>query len=283
MLRFGVKSLTIRSPMLILVQTTNIIIVSHLGPASLAVFSRSLALVRHVESFISKFAFILAPTAGSLQGLGKEGELRNFFMENTRYGVAFSAPILFFLIFDGDLILRFWMGEQYVHGSILTILALGYFLPIAQNSVREILKGMNAHGRIGILSFCISIGCFFSGSILLKEIGWTMDGAAVLLAVSLTVGLGFAPPLYACRKLRVPYAQYLYRSILPPLLCNGVFIAALLAGRLVFPTNGPAAICVGGATGLFLLTFLYLIYVFPGKANTLWKSFQQKKNSLPSP
>lgn len=278
MIRFGLKSLAIRSPTLILVQTTNIIIAAHLGPSALAVFSRSLALVRHVEGFMSKFAHILAPTAGSLQGMGKDEELRRFFLKTTCYGVAFASPLLFFLIIDGDLVLSLWMGERYVHGQVLTILALGYFLPTAQNSVREILKGLNAHGKVGILSFFISGICFLIGYFFLNETGWTLDGAAIVLALSLFIGLGFVPTVYACRKLQVPYLRYLVHSVLPPLFCNIPFVACLLVGRKLFPANPIVAGGVGGAAGMLLLVILYLWLIFPEKGKMLCVRFRHKRD-----
>jgi O-antigen/teichoic acid export membrane protein len=278
MLRFGLKTLAIRSPLLILVQTTNLLIASHLGPASLAVFSRSLALVRHTEGFMSKFAFILAPTAGSLQGQGKEGEMRRFFLDTTRYGVAFASPMLFFLTIDGDLILRLWMGERYVHGPVLAILAIGYFLPISQNSVREILKGMNAHGKIGLFCFGLTGACFLSGYLIFRQTAWTLDSAAILLAISLGVGLGLPPPVYACIKLKTSVTHYLRHSLLPPLICNSVFIASLLAGRHLFPTSALIAIGTGGAVGVLLLTPLYLRFVFPLQGVKIWLKFKEKLN-----
>jgi O-antigen/teichoic acid export membrane protein len=281
MTHFGLKSLIIEAPSLFLVQTINIFLVQNLGPASLAVFSRSIALVRHTEAFMSKFSFILTPTVGSLQGMGKEEELRIFFLKSTRYGVAFASPLLLFLIINGDLILRLWMGERYVHGSILAILALGYFLPTTQGSIREILKGMNAHGKIGLINFCISIVCFLAGFALLQTIGWTMNNAAALLAVSFSASLGLSPALYACHKLKVSYLHYFFYSILPPLLCNTVFIACLLAGRRFFPANTIAAVGVGGTVGIVLLTILYLRFIFPDKGKELSKVLQQRLGLRP--
>ena len=278
MLRFGLKTFAIRSPLLILVQTTNLLIASHLGPASLAVFSRSLALVRHTEGFMSKFAFILAPTAGALQGQDKEADLRRFFLNTTRYGVAFASPMLFFLIIDGDLILRIWMGERYVHGPVLAILAIGYFLPISQNSVREILKGMNAHGKIGLFCFCLTGICFLTGYIIFKQTDWTLNSAAILLAVSLGVGLGIPPPVYACIKLKTSLTHYVLHSLLPPMLCNSVFVASLLAGRYLFPNNAFIAVGVGGSVGVLLLAPLYLYFVFPEQRPKIWLKVKEKLN-----
>ncbi|MBV5329215.1 MAG: lipopolysaccharide biosynthesis protein [Chlorobium sp.] len=275
MTRFGLKSLIFGAPSLFLVQTINLFLVQNLGPGSLAIFSRAMALVRHTETFMSKFAFILAPTAGSLQGLGNTEELRLFFLETTRYGVAFATPMILFLILDGDLILRLWMGDKYVHGPVLAILALGYFLPTAQNSIREILKGMNAHGKVGILSLCIAMGCFLVGFLLLQKFGWTLNSAATVLAISLSASLGFTPTIYACRKLHVSYSQFILHSLLPPLLCNGIFVVCLLAGRQLFPANMVAAAGMGGLVGIVLLTCLYLYFIFPQKGKEIWKSLNK--------
>jgi O-antigen/teichoic acid export membrane protein len=275
MTRFGLKSLIFGAPSLLLVQTINLFLVQNLGPASLAIFSRAMALVRHTETFMSKFAFILAPTAGSLQQLGNTDELRLFFLETTRYGVAFATPMILFLIFDGDLILRLWMGEKYVHGPVLAILALGYFLPTAQNSIREILKGMNTHGKVGILSLCIAMGCFLVSFILLQKIGWTLNSAATVLAISLSASLGFTPTIYACHKLQVSYPRFISHSLLPPLLCNSIFVICLLAGRRFFPANMVAAAGMGGLIGIMLLTCLYLYFIFPKKGKELWKSLSK--------
>ena len=266
---FGIKSIVLELPSLLLVQTINIFILLNLGPVSLAIFSRSVALVRHTEAFMGKFSFILTPTVGSLQGMGKEEELRLFFLESTRYGVAFAAPILFLLIFNGDILLQVWMGEHYVHGSILTILAMGYFLPTAQNSIREILQGMNAHGKVGLINCCIAFGCFLAGFTLLQIKGWTINNAAALLALSFSASLGITPAIYACHKLKVRYAHYLRHSIIPPLLCNGVFIACMLAGRRIFSENMILAGIVGSIVGILLLIFLYMRFIFPDKGRKI--------------
>ena len=274
LMRFGMKSFIAEAPLLLLVQTTNLFLVRNLGPQSLAIFSRSLGLVRNTEVFMNKFAFTLSPTAGSLQGMGKEEELRRFFLETTRYGVAFAAPALFFLIIDGDLILRLWMGERYMHGSILTILALGSFLPIAQNSVREILKGMNAHGKMGIVSFCAACACFLVGFVILSQLGWSLNSAAILLATSLTAGLGFVPATFACHKLKISYGHYLRYSLFPPLACNIIYVSSLLAGRQFFPNNIAASTAMG-VTGALLLTILYLRYIFPKQGKALLDALRQ--------
>jgi len=262
--RFGAKTFIFGLPPLILVQTTNMFVVGTLGPAALAVFSRSLALVRHVETFIGKFAFILAPTAGSLQSLGNQEELRRFFLSASRYGVAFTMPILLLLILYGDLVLNLWMGTRYTGNAALMILALGYFLPISQSSVREVLTGLNQHGKIGLFTCCLSLALFIAGSLFFIQAGWTLNRAAILLALCLGLGIGIAPAYRACNSLNVPYIEYLRSSFAMPACCNAAFVLCLAAFRFLLGGSHPIIVLILGSSlsGIVLLA-LYLRYVFP--------------------
>lgn len=261
MFLFGGKTAIASLSPLILVQTTNVFVVSALGPAALAVFSRPMALVRHVETLMNKYAFLMTPTAGSLQASGRDAEISHFLMETTRYGVAFTLPILLFLSIFSDLILQIWMGPQYAHGLVLTILAAGYFLPISQNSVMRILMGMNFHGRIGLLNLGVAIAGFSLGAIIVNAVGWSLVGAALLVAIPLTIGNGIIVPIYACRKLGVPLTEYLRRAFLGPAVCALPFGLCLVSSRVLFPDNALATFGIGSAVGALVLGVLYWRYM----------------------
>ncbi len=265
-IRFGLKTVIIDLPPLYLVQTTNILIASQLGPAQLAVFARSVALVRHVESFVAKFAFILAPTAGALQAVGKSDELRDFFLKSSRYGVAFATPLLVFLIINGDAVLQVWMGKDYAFGCPLAILALGYLLPTSQNTVREILKGMNLHGRIGGITLITSVICFGTILLLTWRYQLTLTTAAVLIAVPLSLSLGILPAFYACKNLNIQYSQYLKHTLTGPFLCNVVFGFCLWFFRFFYTDDIILYIFWGTFVGGALLLILYLKFIFPPKS-----------------
>jgi len=263
--RFGLKTFIFDFPPLYLVQTTNLLIASQLGPAQLAVFARSIALVRHVETFSSKFSSILSPMAGSLQAMGKKEDLRQFFLDKSRYGVAFATPMLVFLFINGDAVLRLWMGEKYVIGTPLAILAAGYLLPTAQNSIREILKGLNLHGRIGIATLLISAICFLAGLIAIKIFSWSLTAAALLVAVPLAMSLGVTPSVYACKRLQITYREYCRHTLLMPFLSNTLFGLCLAASRKFYADNMLHGVLIGSITGGFILLLLYYRYILPSK------------------
>jgi len=263
--RFGLKTFIFDFPPLYLVQTTNLIIASQLGPAQLAVFARSIALVRHVETFSGKFSSILSPMAGSLQAMGEKEELRQFFLDKSKFGVAFATPMLVFLIVNGDVVLRLWMGEQYVIGTPLAILAAGYLLPTAQNSVREILKGLNIHGRIGIISLVISAFCFLLGIIAIKIYSCSLTAAALLVAIPLALSLGLTPAFFACKRLKISYWKYSRHTLLMPFMSNVLFGICLIGSRNYYDDNMLHGVLAGTILGSIILLLLYLKYILPNE------------------
>jgi O-antigen/teichoic acid export membrane protein len=241
------------------------VIANQLGPAQLAVFARSIALVRNVEAFSGKFSFILSPMAGSLQAMKRQEELRQFFLDTSRYGVAFATPLLAFLFINGDAVLRLWMGNQYVIGTPLAILAAGYLLPTAQNSVREILKGLNMHGRIGMVTLLISTICFAIGLIAIKFFSCTLTSAALLIAIPLAMSLGITPAFFACKRLQIRYSEYCWHTLFIPLLSNLLFGLCLLGGRTIYADNIWYGVISGSIIGTFILFFFYYRYILPSE------------------
>lgn len=262
MLAFGVKTVVSDLPPLVFVQSASMIVVGTLGPAALAVFSRPLALNRHVQTLINKFAFVLVPMASSLHGSGNREELREFMLQMTRYSVIITTPLLITLGVFGDVVLRYWMGERYAHSGLMGVLALGYFLPVAQNSVLRVLVAMNIHGRVGMLCLVLGGIVFLSGSLVMMAIGWSMLGIGIVLGFSLTVGGGIVVPFQACRLLGVPLGQYFRKVFFGPLLSNVAYGGILLLSRSAMSEHPLQAffggICVGGA----LLGFLYWRFAF---------------------
>jgi O-antigen/teichoic acid export membrane protein len=157
MITFGGKTFLIDISPMLLLQTSNVLIAAHLGPATLALFARPSSLVRNAQTFLNKFAFVLTPTAGSLQGHGRHDEIRRLFLQSTQFSVAITLPMVIILTVFGDEILRIWMGPRYEQGIILFILAIGYFLPISQQSAYTMMAGLNRHGRMGLVIFGIAL------------------------------------------------------------------------------------------------------------------------------
>ncbi|MEW5757412.1 MAG: hypothetical protein AB1810_14040 [Pseudomonadota bacterium] len=270
--QFGGKAMIFSLPALMLVQTTNILLVAKLGPAALAVFSRPVALVRHMEGFLSRFSMILTPTAGVLHQAGSAAELREFLLTSTKYGVAFTLPIVLLLVCFGDVVLDLWMGPEYANWWLMTIFALGYFLPVSQGSVYRVLMGMGHHGKVAVLSLLLSIATFIAGALLIDRLGWDLIGAALLVTVPLTLSNGILLPIFACRKLEIPLHNYLGQVFLRPIALNAVFFLVLVACRWFFGDTPLLGLLIACVTGGAVLAVMYWWYLVPAQVRYDWRN-----------
>jgi len=278
-LMFGGKTIVVGLPLMLVAQTASILVASNLGPAAVAVFARPISLVRHLQTFVTKFSFMMTPTAGALQEVGDLDDMRKFLLQVTRYAVAFTLPSVLLLIVYGDVLLRAWMGDNYAHWSLMAILAAGYLLPISQDPVIRILMGMNAHGRVAMQSLLAGVISFAILATIGLMIGWSLDIAAVVVAVTLSITGGVVIPVYACKLLEIPYGQYLLQIFRTPVLCAVPYLGILIALRYLMPANELMAFLLSAVIGGFLLLQLYWRYIFSETARQkVRQKFFRKKD-----
>lgn len=261
---FGGKVVVGGIPGLLLTQASSLIIAAYLGPAALAVYSRPMALIRNSQTLVNKFAFVLTPTASSLRSVGKEEELRQFFVAATRCGVCLALPLILLLSIDGGQLLRIWMGPRYQYGGLIAVLAIGYLLPITQQVVGTILIGLNLHGKPALYSIPVAVVGLVVGIVAVRRLGCTLSGAALIVVIPLAIGNGVIPMVYACRKLHVSLRQFAYRSFIAPAVRAVPFALCLLAANRVFAGHPFLAILVGSTAGVAMTAPLYWSYLRSG-------------------
>lgn len=282
MLAFGMKTVVASISPLVLIYTSKFI-VGTLSMGSLALFSRPIALVTHVETIMNKFGFILTPTTGSLQGKGLNDEVRKLFIVTTRYGIALTLPLVLFLSIYADFILEAWMGKEFaVAGTLLVILALGYFLPIAQSSVMRILMGLNLHGKIGLVSVCITVTSYCTGAVVVSFFEWTIVSTGILIAVSLTLSNGLFVPICACRKLGIPYFHYLLSVFPKPASIALIYGGIIYTSRVLWKDNQVVAFFAGNTVGGIIILLLYWHFLLPkhGRKKIINKILRKKDVDL---
>lgn len=263
MLAFGGKSSIHTLGLLVLFQGNYLLVMSQLGPAALALYARPGALVRHVETFVNKFAHVLTPAASSLQARGRDADLRQLLMESTRFATGLALPLFLVLAILGAPILDLWMGPRYEQGLVLAILAVGYLLPVSQQPAVTILTGLNLHGRVGVINLGVALVGVALGIIAMGVLQWKLVGAALALVLPLMIGDGILIPLYACRRLGVSFTEYLRRAFLGPIVCAIPFALCLVAIRVLFGGRPLVALGSAFAAGVVVLGPLYWRYLVP--------------------
>lgn len=260
-LTFGIKNIFIHLPPVILTQSVSLVLVRELGPALLAVYSRPLALVRHILTFMNKYTHMLMPTAGAMEK-NQLDELKEFYVATTKYSLSFTLPALATLFIYGDLVLYVWMGEGYANATLMAILALGYLLPISQDVSMRMVIGTNNHGMIAIINFVVVVALFGILYLFFSRSGWDLESFALLLTVPLTVVYGILMPLYACKKLKVSVMTYISKGLVLPTLAATPFIGLLAVSRFSFGNQmylGAAVLAVLSVVVLAIVYFRMLL------------------------
>lgn len=277
MLHFGSKSFVPSIGDLLLNQTISVLILSSLGPAALALFSRPRALVRYVEALVAKLAFVLAPTASSLQATEQQEALRDLLIRSARYGAFLALPMILTLTLLGDPILRLWMGPHYALGGLLMVLALGSLPSIAQQPVVSLLAGLNAHGRPGLASLAASLCAVGLAVLALGPLAWGLVGAALAVCIPLALTSGIYTPMLACRRLDLPFGHYLLQVWSRPILYCVPFFLCLTVARLAWAAQSVPVVAAALASGGLLLGVTYYRHVLPASLKAMIVSLLSRR------
>ncbi len=260
-LSFGVKTLATLAGSLSVQQTVSILITVNLGPAALAVFARPAALMRHIENFISKFAFILMPTTSSMHGMGRTEELQEFAIEMSKVGWALALPAGVFMVVFGPELIGVWMGPEYINAPLLWILAIGGCLASANRVGYRILSGMNMHGAVSYQGLIIYLITLCMG------IAWMTVWEGGLLAAACIFVLGevlfnaVLVPFHMARMLGISVIQYLWQAGHRAVLIGAVSFLFLEGVKAIETWSVMVNILAGGLCHGVLVSALYWRFV----------------------
>ncbi|MBT8079989.1 MAG: hypothetical protein KJO31_15530, partial [Gammaproteobacteria bacterium] len=221
-----------------------------------------MALFTHVGTLIKHYAQLLTPVAGSLQGLRQEEELKKFFLASLQASFLLTLPGVLLVAGYGDVIVRVWMGEDYVIPMLAPLLGAAVLLPYGNSVALRILVGVDAHGRVAVRALIYTVVTLAIACAIAFSVGWTPVVAAMVLGVSLLVGPGIVVLVEACRRFHVSFSEYLSGALLKPMLCNTFLFGVILVSRAVNDElTLPEAALWGtfGGSGIVILYWKFLL------------------------
>jgi O-antigen/teichoic acid export membrane protein len=257
-LTFGLAGNVMGLIPLIIIQGTFLLVTSTLGPATLPLLARPLALLRGFTTLMSRFTFILAPMAASIIATQGKQEMQRFALESLRYSLAVTVPFIVVFCCFGSTIMRLWMGDNYTRDFIIVALGLGNLLPLALSPLQQILVGMGRHKRLSLLAVATAALLFVVFGSLLYSQGWSADAAALLIALIKTCVSGLLIPIVACRLIGIPVFTFV-RTIIPIPLAGGLAGTVFLAGLSHY--NQSLSIMIAGVISYLSATVLYYWHV----------------------
>ena len=265
--RYSVKSLTPSIANLLSNQALSLLIVAFLGPASLAVFSRSRGLMSTLRTLAAKFGMILVPTASALQAKNDLEALRETLLTTSAMISSLVLPVLIAISILGDSLIRLWMGEAYVLRGLVEIFCIGTYSALVQEPVWSLISGLNVHGRISLAKLGAAVGSVILLTMCFWVLHWGLLGAAVCFVLPQLLVDGLCTPWYACCVVGVSKRLFLWRVFVRPGLCVIPFGASLLVVSSIFSTHPALAIWLG-SVGSVVTLVCYLKWLIPPSLRT---------------
>jgi O-antigen/teichoic acid export membrane protein len=260
--RYSVKILIPLISNLLSNQAMCLLITAFLGPASLAVFSRSRGLMTALRTLAAKFGMIIIPTASALEAKNDRQALRATLLTTPAIISSLMLPVLIAIGVLGDSLIRLWMGEAYVLHGLVEILCVGTYFTLVQEPVWCLLAGMNIHGRVALAKLGAAAGSALLLTLGLWFLHWGLLGAAVCFALPQLLVDGLVTPWYACRVVVVSKRLFLWRVFVRPGLCAIPFGASMVVASSIFSTHPALAIWLG-ALGSVVTSLCYLKWLIP--------------------
>jgi len=256
LLAFGAKLSSLDAATIVTSQLTSMLVLGQIGIATLAVYSRLCALIRHTENIAAKYSLTLTPMASSLEGSGRSNEVGDLVVQGTRFTAYLVWPILLGLAFVGDGVLELWMGPRYDADLVLALMATGSLFPLSQQPLYPILVGLNLHGRFAAINIVASIVALAGSLVALR---WFHVGLLGLAGVGLLVSnlAAMCIAVDTCRRLSMSARRYFVDVYAGPLACAIPFAIGLLLVRLAFNDRPVLLLEMACAVGLVVLVPLY--------------------------
>jgi len=257
MWKFGFKSMIPDIGDLLSNQTFSLLLVWFLGPSALAGYARPRSLVRHIQTFVVRYAFTLTPMASSLQAMNNNEEMRDMLVNACRAGAFIVFPMTAVLAIMGGPLLQVWMGQNYADNILPLALGLGYSPLLIQLPLHSILKGVNAHGKPGLFKFMAAVSGISTAFVALDFFNSSILGATVAVILPFWISELIATPMFASKRLKFSLPRYWLVGMLQPLLIMTPMILCLLYFRFTYSTYPARALIGGVPLGLLSLAVSY--------------------------
>ena len=216
LLVYGVRSVAIAVPSLVVTQGMYVATTSFIGPSALAILVRPVTLMRYIESFITRFTFQLTPMAESIYLLEGKLRLQELALASSRTAYALTLPASMSLLIFGDEVIRMWMGSDYVNNTVITLTALIGCLASFDVALVRIVVGLDLHGRGAIRAILLTL--VLASSFLLYGYwvhGFTLEYFAFAIFAS-SLGVSIYLWFYCCGVLGLRRRTYVQLLLGPP-------------------------------------------------------------------
>lgn len=214
--------------------TDSIVIGLFLTTASVTVYFIANRLVTYLRDLVVEMTGVLMPAISGLHASEQTARVHELHIVSTKYTMLLALPAAAVFFILGDSFIRLWMGDHYGQSVlILHVLTVAILANLILQPTASVLTGMGQHRVVAQFTIVQAVANLLLSLVLVPTMG--LLGVALGTAISMVALTLAALPVYFRRYLTPPLGGYLRRSMLPPLLAQAPFVAALLALRNYAP------------------------------------------------
>jgi O-antigen/teichoic acid export membrane protein len=208
-------------------QSDAIVIGVFLPLSQITYFALPARLVEHVKGALRSMTTVLTPHISKLEAMNDFAAIRKIYINGTRYILWAILPIQIGLCFFGHDFFRLWIGEDHADAGyeVLVTLSSPLAIVLSQSIAGRILYGI---GEVGVVSKTRIIEAVFN---LLLSIALVSHFGILGVAFG-TVLPNIIGTLFiireTCRRLSIPWFQYVNKAATLPLALNAIYVACFL-------------------------------------------------------
>ena len=254
---YGLKSSAAAFQELIVYQSARLVLFFSMGPIALAAFSRYATIARQINRLVDRLGISVATITSGYIAEGQEQKIKDLYYNSVQGGMLLTLPILSIFCVFGDVIVKFWMGDEFVISNVAWIFAGACLLHANFSLSNKILSGINAHGRITL--FCLMFSGVALSALCLITFPQTQAQAAVIILVVIVLTVHVPHIVFARYRLSVSMRELIAHAYAKPVLLNVAFIAILYWAHTQSSMALAYAIVLSGVTGLVIAYWKFAI------------------------
>jgi O-antigen/teichoic acid export membrane protein len=218
------------------------------------------SLINYSRSLVSGISKTSTPVASALEAQGDISGLQRAMLSAASYATLVVLPIAITFALRGGEFIGLWMGSDYAElsGRVLWILSLGLAFSAGSQVALATMLGISKH-RAVVPTYLVQAFCIFvAGLVTVRTYG--VLGVAWSTTIPYLVVSLFFWPWYLRETLKVPMLEYLYSTLIKPVIVVLPFGFCTFAIQRLWPVSNLALFFL--QTGAILPTALVSFWYF---------------------
>ncbi|MFC1634614.1 lipopolysaccharide biosynthesis protein [Planctomycetota bacterium] len=262
MLPYGINTFLYAMGALIIYHASSLIIGIFIGAAEISQFTVAAAGVFLLSQLLNAFTAAIKPAVSDLDARDDNATVKEIALLTQKYSLLLIIPSACFLIAMGREFLHVWVSDRFKDPAvidtmavILTILAIGHCLRLAQHSNFLVLVGRGRHKIFAALTALTALLCVSASVIAVKVLNRGLIGIAWSNFLPMALISGIVLPIYFNWKMHISALENALKVWLPALLGSLPAVTMIILWKYLAPPD--SWLEIGGVfLGAAALTFV---------------------------